>query len=137
MTASQSSTLHVPDRGVADDARVVHEDVELAELVDGLLHHRARRVEVGHVGEVRDRHAAALGDQLDGVFRRAPAALAALAPAEVVDDDLRALLRELHGVAAADAVPGAGDDRDLAFEYPHVTPRLRGRPERGTVYSLP
>ena len=113
--------LHVPDRGVTHDAGVVHEDVELAELVDRLLHHLAGQVVVGHVGEVGYCHAPALGNQLDGVFGCAPAPLAALATAEVVDDDLGALLRELHGVAAADAVPGAGDDRDLAFEYSHLS----------------
>ena len=33
------------------------------------------------------------------------------------------MLGQLHGVAAADAVPRAGDDRDLALEQWHLTPR--------------
>ena len=49
-------------------------------------------------------------------------ALAALAAAEVVDHDLGAVLGQLHGVAAADAVARAGDDRDLAVEQPHGSP---------------
>ena len=36
--------------------------------------------------------------------------------AEVVDDDVRAFLGQQHRDAAADAAPGAGDDRDASFE---------------------
>ena len=37
MTESQSASVMLPDRGVAGDAGVVDEDVEAAELLDGLL----------------------------------------------------------------------------------------------------
>ena len=54
-----------------------------------------------------------------------PAPSPALAPAEVVDHDLGAVPGQLHGVAAADAVARAGDDRDLAVEQPHGSPSCR------------
>src|SRR4051812_47981398 len=41
-------------------------------------------------------------------------------PAEVVDDDLRAVLREHQRLAATDPVPGSGDDRDFAVEHAHL-----------------
>ena len=50
MTASKSSTGHVPDRGVAHDAGVVDDDVELAEGVDRLLDDLAGLLVVGDVG---------------------------------------------------------------------------------------
>ena len=45
--------------------------------------------------------------------------------AEVVDDDLGAVLGQLQRVAPADAVAGAGDDGDLAVEQPHGSPSCR------------
>ena len=47
------------------------------------------------------------------------AAAASSAPLEVGDDDARALAREPVGDRAADALRGAGDDRDLAVERAH------------------
>src|SRR4029450_7718329 len=51
----------------------------------------------------------------------------------VVDDDLRAVVGEEHGLAAADAVAGAGDDRDLAVEDAH----LRVLPSRSQTVAEP
>ena len=53
-TASKSSAAHVPDGAVADDAGVVHEDVELAPGVDGLGDHAAGALVVGDVLVVGD-----------------------------------------------------------------------------------
>ena len=56
---------------------------------------------------------------LDGQVGVAAGALTRDRSAEVVDHDRGAVLRQLHGVAAADAVARAGDDRHLAVEQPH------------------
>ena len=62
----------------------------------------------------------AVRDELHGVVGGLAAALAPLAAAEVVDHDLAPVPGQLHGVATADAVTRAGDDRDLAVEQSHV-----------------
>ena len=49
----------------------------------------------------------------------ASASLAGEPAAEVVDDDLRAGGRERERVRAADAAPGAGDDRDFSAQIWH------------------
>ena len=66
MTASKSDSAHVPDGAVADDAGVVHQDVEPAERVDGLGDHPPGALVVGHVLVVGDGLAAPLLDDLDG-----------------------------------------------------------------------
>src|SRR4051812_4105313 len=114
--------IHVPDHAVAHDAGVVHEDVEPAPRVDRLLHHLPGRVVVGHVGVVGDRLAAPLLDDLDCEVGVAARALTAHRSPDVVDDDLGALLGQLHRVAPPDAVPGSGDDGDLAVEQTHGCP---------------
>ena len=101
---------------VADEAGVVDQDVEAAEGVDRLLHHRRRLLEVGDVGAVGHRLAAErldLGHHLVGHL--GGGALTGAGGAEVVDDDLRALAGQLEGVRAADAAARAGDDRDASF----------------------
>ena len=76
--------------------------------------------QLAHVVVVRDGFAAAALDDVDDlVGRRLVGALAGVRAAEVVDDDLRALRRELERLAATDAPPRTGDDRDLAVEQPH------------------
>ncbi len=132
MTASKSAHRHVPDRAVAHDAGVVHEDVELARSVDRLLHHRAGGVVVGDVGVVGHRLAAPLLDDLHGQIGVVARPLAADRPPDVVDDDPGALLGQLHRVAPPDAVAGAGDDGDLAVEQAHyVSFRNVRRPNTG------
>jgi hypothetical protein len=74
---------------------------------------------VGHVLVVGDGLAAAVGDQPDGEVGVLALALAGHRAAEIVDHDLGAVLGQLQGVAPADAVPGAGDDGDLAVEHAH------------------
>src|SRR5690606_25801831 len=46
-------------------------------------------------------------------------ALAGDRTAQIVDDDLRTLLRELERMATADPVARSGDDRDLAVQQAH------------------
>ncbi len=111
---------HVEDRVVTDDARVVDEDVEAAELIDGLRDHLACLVIVGHVRVVGCRLAAAGLDDVDGQVRVATRSLARDRPAQIVHDHGRAVLRQLQSVTAADAVPRSGDDRNLAVQHAHV-----------------
>src|SRR6202035_4554814 len=67
---------HVPDGTVADDAGVVDQDVELAELRVGALDHGVGLVLVADVAEVRDRLPPALGDELHDPFGVATLAFA-------------------------------------------------------------
>ena len=124
ITASQSASVMLPDRGVAGDAGVVDEDVEPAELVDGLLHHAPGAFEVGDVLVVRGRLAAALANEIDGEVGVLAGALALEAGAEIVDEDLGALLGQLERVTAADAVARAGHDRHPAVEQTHVASEI-------------
>lgn len=109
---------HVEDHPITEDPGDVHEDVELAELVQrgadevfGLVHVRNVRV-------VRDRLPAGsldISDRLSG--RRVVSAFARDRHAEVVHDDLCAFLREQQRHFAADAAASAGDDGCLTFEF--------------------
>ena len=99
---------HREDHPVAQDAGVVHEHVELAEGVDGLLHHGAGLLEVGDVGAVHHglaAHRLDLGDHLVGRARVGAAAVGL--GAEVVDDHRRALAGQHQRVLAPDAAAGA------------------------------
>ena len=112
--------VHVEAHLVAEDARVVDEHVEAAERVDGLLHHALGARPGRDAVVVRLGAAARRDDLVDDLLRgRRVGAVAAGAAAEVVDDDRGALGREQQRVTAADAAPGAGDDRDLAVEQTH------------------
>ncbi len=88
-----------------------------------------------------DGHPTGLLDQRDGVVGRAPGALTPYRTAEVVHHHLGALPRQLHRVAAADAVPGSRDDGDLAVEQSHPLTYLRERSVSGkrssSTYCLP
>src|SRR5690606_41821125 len=95
------------------------QDVQPSEVVDGLGDHLAGLVVVGHVRVVGRRLTAPGLDDVDGQVRVAARTLAGHRSAEVVDDDGRAVLGQLHRVAAADAVPRSGDDRDLAVQHAH------------------
>ena len=96
-------------------AGIVDEDVEPAELVDGLLDRALAEVLVADVAGDRDRLAAFLLDDLLGLRR-------IVMLAQIEDGDVGALAREQGGDRAADAAVGAGDQRDLA---------LRGGPDPG------
>ena len=93
----------------------------LPERVDGGVDDALGAVEVGDVVVVGDRLAAAALDDVDDLVGGAlVGALAGHRAAEVVHDDLGALVGELDRLAAADAVAGAGDDGDLAVEHAHL-----------------
>ena len=116
---------HVEDHPVAQDAGVVDDDVELAEGVEGALDDALGALEVGDALAVGDGLAAHLLDLVDHLLGRAVvgAAGAVEVRAEVVDDDLGAVLGHQQRLFAADAAARAGDDRNLPFEQTcHVMP---------------
>ncbi len=117
---------HREHHAVAQDAGVVHQHVELAEVLDRGVDDVLRAVEVGDAVVVRDGFAAPLDDDVDDVVGGALVAFAFAAhrSAEVVDDDLGTVIGEHDRFAAADAVARSGDDRHLAVEHAH----LRGPP---------
>ena len=110
---------HREDHPVAQDARVVDEDVQLAERGDRQLDQFPGLFVVGHVTDVGDRAAARradlVGDLLGGAGRR----LAGTVPARlavVVDDDGRAEPGEFQRLGPAEPAARAGDDRGQALQ---------------------
>lgn len=102
------------------DARVVDQDVDLAECVHGMLDHLTNRLGPAHVRAVID--------DLDGELAGdCGAGLLDLGDdAEAVDQDLGALGGKPARDAEADAAGRARDDRRLAGERAHGRPRNAG-----------
>jgi hypothetical protein len=98
--------LHVAE---GDDAGVGADNVELAEVLDGLVHHLDGLGDVADVGLDGDGVAAHLLDLLDEL-------VGGFLGVGVVDDDLGAAAGELNGHRRANATAGAGDEGDLAIE---------------------
>src|SRR5439155_24686864 len=97
--------------GVLDgafDAGIVKEAVDLPIGVEGGLHIGLNVGGFGDIGSDDPRFAALLSDDAGGRLGAGGVA--------VDDDDLGAALGESHRGGAADAVAGAGDQRDLAGE---------------------
>jgi hypothetical protein len=95
---------HPGDQRVPRDARVVDEDVEVAQIGLDLLDQRLR---LGRVADVRaDGDPADLGRDRVGGLLAGP----------VVDRDLRPAAGELARDGGADAARPTGDERDLSFE---------------------
>jgi len=113
--------FHVESHAVAQNAGVVDEDVEAAEGVDGLLDEVFGPLPVRDVVEVRSGLAAEGLDLLDNLTGRAVVRPRAVPlTAQVVDDDLRALTRELERVSASDSASRTGDDCHFVFEQRHT-----------------
>src|SRR5713101_7147981 len=109
---------HVEDHAVAKDSGVVHDNIELAEIVERAFDDPLGGLEVGHALEVGHRLAACRAYFLDNVFgRRARLPGAVEMSPEVVDDHLGALFSHQEHFFAADSASGAGDDRYFAFYY--------------------
>ena len=106
----------VVERFVAQDARVVDDDREAAELVQRVLDYALPSLGSGDVVVVGDRGAAGGVDLLDHGRGRVGIA------GQVVDDDASAAPRKLEGVAAAEPTARAGDDRNVTVEGQHVRP---------------
>ena len=111
-TASKSSSRHLPQHPVAQDAGVGDHDVEPAERLDARARTSRSAASVVPTGtDLGDGRAAGGGDRVDDGAGRLGV--------HVVDDDRGAGLGEGRGVGAAEALPGAGDDGDLAGDV-HV-----------------
>ena len=113
---------HVEDHAVAEDARVVHYDVDAAEVIEGGLHDVLAARHGGHRVVARRGLAALPLDLLDHVVG-GPARVARPvgAAAVVVHHHLGPVLRQEQRDLAPDAARRAGDHRDLALEH-HGTP---------------
>jgi hypothetical protein len=112
---------HVHEHPVAKDPGVVDEDVEAAELVERLLDHPLGAGEVGDVLRICSGFSAGGFDLDDDLLRRrVVVAFARERGTEVIDDDVRAGLRQRKRVRPADAASGAGDNRNLPREIRHL-----------------
>ena len=111
------------ERGaVAQDARVVDQDVEAAERFDSGADDLLGGVEGADRPLLATASPPAALDLLDHAGRRRRCSpLPSRAHAGVVDDDLGAFLGEEQSVGATDAGAGAGDESDLAVEESHLT----------------
>ena len=123
MTASHSSRRRVDEHAVAEDAGVVHDDVERAERGDRRFDDVRRGVEVGDVVGVGDRLAAERADLLDDLVHRLVGCARAVGRAtEVVDHDLGALACECQCVRAAEAPTRSSDHDDSSVADTHRLP---------------
>ena len=110
---------HVDQHAVAQNAGVVHQHVELAELRDRLLDHLLGTGEVADVVAVGDRLATHLLDLVHDLFGRRLVATGAVGVApEVIDDNLGAFRGKQQRMLPADASPGTRDDRNASLESP-------------------
>ena len=111
----------VDEHPVAQDARVVHEHVQVTEGLERRTDEPTRRpsqvATLSWLATASPPIDSDLGDDLLGRAVASPGAVEP--PAEVVDDDLRALGGEEQGVLAADAPSRTGDDRDASVECTH------------------
>src|SRR5690606_36017006 len=129
---------------VAQDAGVVDDDVDAAEVVDRGLDDRPAALGRGDRVVVGRGLTAGLADLLHGLVGHARARARAVGlPAEIVHDHLAAARGELQGVGLAEAAAGAGDDGHLAVEadVAHGGPFRSGvwidRVEAGRFYGNP
>ena len=107
---------HPMENGIAQDAGVIDDDIELAEIIDRAVYDSLGGLEVGHALEVGHRLAACRSYFLDNVFgRRSRLPGAVEMSPEVVDDHLGALFSHQEHFFAADSASGPGDDRYFAF----------------------
>lgn len=116
MRCTAITASHAGDVRVPQNPGVVHQHVEPPEFVDGLIDDALSAVPVRDVVGVGDGPAAGSDDLVDHLVRGPGVrTLPGVVPAEVVDDDGCALLREQQRMLAPDAAAGAGDDGDPAL----------------------
>src|SRR6202041_1950573 len=92
---------HVPDRLVANDSRIVDDDVQPAQLRVGTLHGKVDLLLVTDIAEVGNGGATAAFDNRHHFVGDFAGALAGQAGAEVVDDHGGAVLGQFERVATA------------------------------------
>ena len=112
---------HVEDHPVAQDARDVDEDVDLAPELHDLIDHGVRLVPVRHRAVVGGGGAAELLDLTHHDVRGARfLAFTVELRSEVVDDDLRAFRGQRHRDAASDSASRPRHQCSPAVEHPHA-----------------
>ena len=117
MTDSKASTLILVEDHVAQDAGIVDDAVEPAEMIGRRLHDLAGGDRFRHRLEIGDRGAAALLDLLDHFLGGCGADAGAVGGAAgIVDDDLGAFGGAEQRDLAADAAACAGDDDDFVLQ---------------------
>ncbi len=122
---------HVDDDAVAQDAGIVHQDVEIAERLDGLIDESLGAFPVGHVVAVDNRVAPRRLDVFHGLLRGSQVgASPLLITTEVVDHDPGSFVCEQQRMFPAEATPRSGDDRHPAVQCTHrSSPPRRERRE--------
>ena len=117
MTDFEGVDAHVVEDHVAQDAGIVDDAVEPAEMIDRRLHDLAGGDRFRDRLEIGDRGAAALLDFLDHFLGgRGAVARAVGGAAGIVDHDLGALGGAQQRDLAADAAARAGDDDDFILQ---------------------
>ncbi len=105
--------LHFQQRLVAQDARIVDQDVHAAEGIERCLQNRDAAGDAAHIGHRGDRPSSLSANFLDrGLCGRR---------GEVVHDHGGALLRQQARVTAAEAGPGTGDHRHFSIQQCHCS----------------
>src|SRR5262249_24107012 len=122
----QRAVVELRDRKRPADARVVHDDVDAAELVERAVDDCRGAGDRRHVRLLGDRAPAGRRDR----GRRGPGALA------VGGDDGGAGGGERDGVRAAEPAAGAGDDGDLPVEEGHGGESITGGGGTATAAGL-
>src|SRR5690606_1427766 len=98
-----------PDRTIAGDAGVVHQDVQAAQLLDGPLHEAFDGGRVADVAPLAMHADPQLSDLAGGPLGRF-GEFAVAVVVEKVEGDVGTVAGELEGDRAADAGGAAGDD---------------------------
>jgi hypothetical protein len=111
--------VHVEDHPVAQDAGVVHDDVQRAERVDRLRTMRSAAFQSDTLSVLATASPPAALISATTSRRPVVGAGAVVAAAEVVHDHLGAMLREQQRLFAADAAAGPRDDRHTSVEQSH------------------
>jgi hypothetical protein len=104
------------------------QDVQSPVLPHGSVDRRPDTVFLGHVRRDRDAIPAGLGHDLRGLLARLSV--------DFGDDDLCAFRCHRARCGAADARPGASDQRDLAIQPSHCKTPLPAQFPRDLVYSV-
>ena len=121
-------------RAIAQDAGVVHQDVDAAEGIDGGGDDRRRGRRLADRLQARHRLAAGgadLGDHALGVGAAATHTVAI--DTGVVHHHAGAFAGEQQRVLAPDAVASSGDDRNLAVEDSHLASSSGSPPSLAVV----
>jgi len=110
---------HVGEPEGVEHARIVDENVNRAELVDGGLYHDTNVFDLAHIGAHRDGLAAVLPDGIDNCT-------GSLLVLQIIYDHLGALSAESFSNAAAQATAASGDDGNLLCQpsFTHSGPSV-------------